>query len=97
CNPGPAGVLDPSGILNRFTTAQTTVPLMVTEFGWPDTYDGRYLATVIDSIAARGWAGWDVFAFDSSNTGRFNLVKDTTTTPNPSPAGMAVMTRMATG
>ncbi|MCW2693076.1 MAG: cellulose-binding family, partial [Mycobacterium sp.] len=41
CNPGPAGVLDPSGILNRFTTAQTTVPLMVTEFGWPDTYDGR--------------------------------------------------------
>jgi endoglucanase len=97
CNPGPGGALDPSGILNRFNTAQTQVPLMVTEFGWPDTYDGRYVATVIDSVAARGWAGWDVFAFDSSNTGRFNLVKDTSATPNPSPAGMAVMTRMAAG
>ncbi|HEY0561188.1 MAG TPA: glycoside hydrolase family 5 protein, partial [Frankiaceae bacterium] len=97
CNPGPGGVLDASTILNRFSAASASVPVMLTEFGWPDAYDGRYVASVIDSVTARGWVGWDVYAFDNSTAGRFNLVKDTSATPDPSPAGMAVMTRMAAG
>ena len=91
CNPGPNGVLDPNGILDRFNTASTQYPLVVTEFGYPDTNDGRYIANLTASVAARHWSGWTVFAFTGNTTGLWNLVKDTGPVYDPSIAGMAVV------
>ena len=94
CNPGPAGVDDPTGILDRFDQAARSVPVMVTEFGYPDRYDGRYIANLTSAVATRGWVGWDAFAFDGSNSGLFDLVKDTGPLWDPTVSGMAVMTAM---
>ncbi len=91
CNPGPQGVFDPTGILDRFDWVSTQVPLLVTEFGYPDTNEGRYIANVTSSVAARHWAGWSVFAFTGNTTGLWNLVKDTSSLNDPSIAGMAVL------
>jgi len=41
-----------------------------------------------------GWLGWDVYAFDGSNSGMFDLVKDTGPLNDPAPSGMAVMMAM---
>ena len=87
-------MLDPSGILGGFDSIGQTMPVAVTEFGWPSRYEGRYLANVIDYATTRRWSGWDVFAFDGTSTGMFGLVKDTGPVHDPAVSGMAVMTRM---
>jgi hypothetical protein len=94
CNPGPAGVYDPSGILSNFDAIGATMPVMVTEFGWPDKLDGQYNANVIAYAGSHNMVGWDVYAFDNTTTGRFDLVNDTGALYDPAPAGMAVMTGM---
>jgi hypothetical protein len=67
-------------------------PVMVTEFGWPDQNDGRYIANVISYAEAHGW-GWDVFAWDGTTTGQFNLLAEVGPGTNyePTPSGMPVM------
>jgi hypothetical protein len=94
CTAGPGGVLDPSGILRNFDAIGTTMPVVVTEFGWPNKYEGRYIGNVIDYATARGWSGWDVFAFDGTSAGLFDLVKDTGPVHDPAISGMAAMVRM---
>jgi hypothetical protein len=94
CYPGPGGVLDPTGVLRSFDAIGATMPVVVTEFGWPDKSDGRYLTNVINSVSGRGWSGWDVFAFDGSTVGLFDLVKDMGPLHDPAVSGMAVMVRL---
>jgi hypothetical protein len=94
CFPGPTGVLDPTGVLSRWDAIGATTPVVVTEFGYPNRYEGRYIGNVIDYATARGWSGWDVFSFDGTTEGMFNLLKDTGPVYDPAISGMAVMTRM---
>lgn len=94
CNPGPGGIDDPSTLLNNWNTAGQTWPVMVTEFGFPDKWDGTYIANLTQSVTSRGWVGWDVFAFDGTNSGMFDLVKDAGPLYDPSPAGMAAVNAM---
>jgi len=68
-----ASPYDPSSILSNYVAAGATVPVMVTEFGWPNTNDGTYIANVIAFAETQGW-GWSVFAWDGATSGRFDLV-----------------------
>jgi hypothetical protein len=84
---------DPSPILNGWVTPSQSVPVMVTEFGWPNKNDGQYNANVISYAKSHGW-GWDVFAWDGSTTGLFDLVAEvgSGTAYEPSPSGMPALT-----
>jgi len=91
CNPGPAGIYDPSGILGHFAAISATTPVMVTEFGWPDRNDGVYMSNVISYAQQHGFAGWSAWAFDGTTYNAFDLVKDTGPLNDPTATGMAVM------
>jgi hypothetical protein len=96
CNSGPAGIYDPSGILgNFFTASAASVPVVITEFGWPDRNDGTYSANVIAWAAAHHW-GWSVWGFDGTTYNNFDLVKDTGPYNEPTVTGMAVIAGMTT-
>ena len=95
CSAGPDGTIyDPSGLLSHFATIGQTMPVMVTEFGFPDKNDGRYITNVQNYAASHGWVGWDVYAFDNSTGGLFDLWKNTGSLIEPAASGMAVMTGM---
>ena len=95
CTTGPDGTIyDPSGLLSHFASAATTVPVMVTEFGFPDKNDGRYITNVQGYASSHGFVGWDVYAFDNSTGGLFDLWKNTGSVIDPSASGMAVMAGM---
>ena len=95
CTAGPDGTIyDPSGLLSHFASAATTMPVMVTEFGFPDRNDGRYITNVINYAGAHSFVGWDVYAFDNSTGGSYDLWKNTGSVIDPTPSGMAVMAAM---
>ncbi|HEX4432139.1 MAG TPA: glycoside hydrolase family 5 protein [Frankiaceae bacterium] len=95
CSTGPDGTIsDPSGLLSHFASIGQTAPVMVTEFGFPDKNDGRYITNVQNYASAHGWVGWDVYAFDNSTGGLFDLWKNTGSLIEPAASGMAVMTGM---
>jgi len=92
CNPGPAGIYDPSGILGHFSAIAATMPVMVTEFGWPDRNDGVYMSNIATYVQQHGLAGWSAWAFDGTTFNAFDLVKDLGPTNEPTATGMAVIT-----
>ena len=94
CQSGPGGLEDPSGILGNFAQIGATQPVMVTEFGWPDPTDGRYLAAVDSYATSHGWVGWNAFVFNNFTGGPFDLMKDVGALWNPTQAGMAAITAM---
>jgi hypothetical protein len=96
CTPGPAGLSDPSGILGNFAAVGATVPVMITEFGYPDKNDGYYIANGADYATSHNWVGWNVFVFDGTTQSDFDLVKDAGPTWNPAQSGMSVITGMLT-
>jgi hypothetical protein len=96
CQAGPGGVEDPSGILDHFAQIGATQPVMVTEFGWPDPSDGRYLAAVDSYATSHGWVGWNAFVFNNFTGGQFDLMKDVGALWNPTQAGMAAINAMLT-
>lgn len=60
-------------ILNQWVGPAQSVPVMVTEFGFPDPNSGTYNASVAQFAAAHGW-GWIAFALDGTTLGPFDLV-----------------------
>jgi hypothetical protein len=70
------------------------MPIMVTEFGYPSKNESRFTTNVNNYVLAHGWVGWDVYAFDGTNSGLFDLVKDTGPLNDPAPSGMAAMLGM---
>jgi hypothetical protein len=77
---------DPSPVLNTWVPFSASQPVVVTEFGWPSSYDGTYLANVIAFAGAHGW-GWSAFAWQQENWGGFvlaNWLGDGAAEPNPS-------------
>ncbi|HEX4654312.1 MAG TPA: glycoside hydrolase family 5 protein [Mycobacteriales bacterium] len=94
CQAGPAGVEDPSGILNNFANIGLTQPVMVTEFGWPDPTDGDYIANVASYAAAHGWVGWNAFTFQLFTGSQFDLLKDPGVLWDPQASGVSVINGM---
>jgi hypothetical protein len=94
CDPGPHGLFDPTGALAGFLDAGQTAPVVVTEFGWPDAQDSRFVRAVIDYVDRHHWAGWDVFVFDGGTESLFSLVKSIDSVWQPAPSGMAAMVGM---
>jgi len=94
CHGGPGGFLDPSHILDRFVAAGAQLPVVVTEFGWPDPKDGTYVSNVIRFVQSHGWAGWAAFVVNGGTRGLFNLVGHVGHYWQPSPVGMAAIAAM---
>ncbi len=95
CTTGPDGTIyDPSGMLSNFAAVGTIAPVMVTEFGFPNKNDGRYITNVISYATSHGWVGWDVYAFDGYTSGLFDLWKNTDGQVNPAISGMSVIAGM---
>ncbi|HUI03197.1 MAG TPA: cellulase family glycosylhydrolase, partial [Acidimicrobiales bacterium] len=89
--PDPA---DPTRILSQWVGVGASHPVMVSEFGWPSTGDGTYMANVIAYAAAHGW-GWSAFAWDA--TAPFGLLSTdpSSATAEPAPSGMPVLAALA--
>jgi aryl-phospho-beta-D-glucosidase BglC (GH1 family) len=87
---------EPGPILGSWVGAD--VPVMVTEFGYPDAGSGRFNGNVIDFAQDQGW-GWIAFGWDGRDDSAFSLLS--TVGPGasyqPSPAGMPVLTALAAG
>jgi hypothetical protein len=83
-------------LLSSWVGPSATAPVVLTEFGWPDPKDGRYISNVINFADEHGW-GWGVFAWDGNTGGQFDLLADVGPGANyePSPAGMAVIAGLA--
>ncbi|HEY1636137.1 MAG TPA: glycoside hydrolase family 5 protein [Acidimicrobiales bacterium] len=95
---GSSDPYDPPALLNPWVSVATRVPVMITEFGWPDRNDGRYMANVIKFAQVHGW-GWVAFAWDGSTSGQFDLLADVGPDANyvPTPSGMAVLGGLLSG
>ena len=94
CQSGPAGVEDPSGILDSFAVVGTSQPVMVTEFGWPDPTDGDYISNVTAYVTAHRWVGWNAFTFQQFTGSQFDLLKDPGVFWDPQPTGVSVINGM---
>jgi endoglucanase len=83
---------DPGQFFQYWGAASQQVPVAVTEFGWPDPNNGRYISAVINYAAARGW-GWTAFTWGNASWGPFSLLA--TAGPGsdyePRPTGEAVL------
>jgi hypothetical protein len=53
---------DPSPMLQPWVAPSANVPVIVSEFGWPDNSNSTYNAAVIAFAQAHGW-GWNAFAW----------------------------------
>jgi endoglucanase len=87
CAPNP---LDPSQILRHYDAISATAPVVITEFGWPSSSDGRYSANVVSYAVSHGW-GWISFSWDGRTDGKFGLLSSTGTLYEPSPTGMSIL------
>jgi aryl-phospho-beta-D-glucosidase BglC (GH1 family) len=85
---------DPSPILQPWVAPSNTVPVMVSEFGWPDNTNHAYNAAVIAFAQAHGW-GWNAFAWTlTAPWGLF--ATDPAGGPNePTVSGMPVLAALA--
>jgi hypothetical protein len=88
CQPNP---LDPSAMLSSWVTPSATVPVVVSEFGWPAKDEGRYVRNVISYAESHGWSGWVAFAWDGGTQGTFDLLADTGLNYEPNATGMPVL------
>ena len=86
-----ANPLDPSPMLSSWVTPSATVPVVISEFGWPAKNDGRYVRNVISYAEAHGWSGWVAFAWDGGTQGTFDLLADTGLNYEPNATGMPVL------
>ncbi|MFL6239606.1 MAG: glycoside hydrolase family 5 protein [Actinomycetes bacterium] len=87
-----ASPYDPSPFFSAWSGASRSVPVAVTEFGWPDPSDGRYLAAVIAYAKAHGW-GWTAYTWGNATWGEFSLLATAGLGTNyqPQPGGAAVL------
>jgi endoglucanase len=66
--PGPGLRLD------QWNSLVSKVPVLVTEFGWPDSNDGRYNASVIAWAEAHG-VGWIAYEWGTNEPPQWDLVQ----------------------
>ena len=95
--PNCTGHLNPwegSVFLKRWVNFAKTKPVMVTEFGWPNPADGRYVESLLTYAEAHGW-GWQLFTWGASTIGRFALLSTAGPDSNyqPAPVSMPALVR----
>ncbi|MDX6286194.1 MAG: endoglucanase [Frankiales bacterium] len=56
-----AAPYDPSQFFKYWTTAETTYPIILSEFGWPNPDDGLYIQNVITYAEAHKWS-WSIYS-----------------------------------
>ncbi|HXN58845.1 MAG TPA: cellulase family glycosylhydrolase [Acidimicrobiales bacterium] len=85
---------DPSPMLEPWVAPSATVPVIVSEFGWPSNSNSTYNAAVIAFAQAHGW-GWNAFAW--TVTAPWGLVAtDPAGGPyEPTVSGMPVLAALA--
>jgi hypothetical protein len=83
---------DPDQFFRWWASASQRVPVAVTEFGWPNPADGRYMTAVIDYAEAHGW-GWTAFTWGDASWGPFSLLASAGPgrAYEPRPTGEAVL------
>ena len=93
CAPEP---MDPTNHLSYMNPSGHKVPILFTEFGWPDRRDGRYVEAVIRYAQARG-IGWIAFAWDGATTGLFSTTAtlDAKQGYQPTPSGMPLLASLS--
>jgi hypothetical protein len=77
--------------VSGWLTPSQYVPVVLTEFGWPGTDDGRYNANMIAFAQSHGW-GWSVFMWNGKTDSQWDLVKNVGpgAAYDPTPSGMPV-------
>ncbi|MGH9030237.1 MAG: glycoside hydrolase family 5 protein [Acidimicrobiales bacterium] len=89
---------DPSQILDDWIAASASVPVAVTEFGWPSPYNCAYNSDVISFAEQHGWS-WIAFAWEDGNGDAWALASwypNGTAEPNPSGAPV-LLSQVPTG
>ena len=81
---------DPMPILNRWSAVEATTPVMVTEFGFPRRFDGRFNTNLV-AAAEQAGIGWAAFAWDRTTGEPWSLLADVGAAHEPLPAGMPVL------
>jgi hypothetical protein len=83
---------NPAQFFRWWVAPSKVYPVMVTEFGWPDTNDGTYLGNVIQYATKNGW-GWSPFTWGDSTWGTFALLATAGAGTNyePNPTGMPAL------
>jgi endoglucanase len=79
---------DPSQILDNWVSTSRSVPVAVTEFGWPSPYNGAYNTSVVTFAQDHGWS-WVAFSWQTNADDVWDLASllaDGTEEPNPSGA-----------
>lgn len=85
---------DPSPILDRWVTPSASIPVIVSEFGWPSPSDGTYNAAVIAFARAHGW-GWLDFAWTTTQPWNLLVSRPQSGPAEPAPSGMPALAAMA--
>jgi len=82
---------DPTSLMNRWTTFETQHPLVITEFGWPASNDGRYNGNLIAG-AEQNHLGWIAYGWDGGTKGKFNMLLNSGpgAAYDPAPSGVPV-------
>jgi hypothetical protein len=97
CGRTPLNAYDGSFFLKHWLNFAKTKPVFVTEFGWPDPFDGRYVQSLINYASAHGF-GWVLFTWGDRVVGRFDLVAGTgvgtETNYQPAPVAMPALIAM---
>jgi len=81
---------DPTPTLNLWNTVAASKPVMVTEFGFPNSNSGTFIASLIATTKTRGW-GWTAFSWGSWADSQWRIVASTGQTYEPSPSGIPVL------
>ncbi len=86
---------DPSQALGAWVKPSASIPVAVTEFGWPSQDDGTYINNVIALARAHNWS-WSAFAWSANAGAQFNLSSWTSGgVAEPYPSGRPVLCRLA--
>ena len=89
-----ANPYDPSPILQPWVAPSATVPVMVSEFGWPDNTNHTYNSAVIAFAQAHGW-GWNAFAWTLAAPWGLFATDPAGGPYEPTVSGMPVLTALA--
>lgn len=81
---------DPSPILDNWVPVSATVPIVVTEFGWPSTSSGTFNSNVIAFAAAHNW-GWAAYAWHDSSGGSWDLATWDGPIAEPTQSGLPIL------
>jgi hypothetical protein len=88
---------DPTPVLNQWTTLAGRLPVMLTEFGWPDPASGTYNQNVINWAESKG-IGWTPYVWAqggaAGTTSAFGYLADQNVF-EPAASGMPVLAGLA--